>query len=677
VTWRELNKRFRQPASEFLNVHCVFVHKRLYIKTLSLVSHVICRYFLSLGLGLARTPHKWLWLAGVAMMAGLAACGTQPVARTDGHLQEPTRTAAAEDPRTARIPPVVRQVPLPPPPKPRTEEVKYSVVVENEEVRSVLFAIARDTQINIDIHPGIEGRVSLNAIEQTLKQILTRMARQVDMRWESQGDTLVVMPDTPFLRNYRVDYVNVARDVSSQVAVTTQIVGAASGTSTAANAPQQGSTQNNSTLALRGESRNRFWETLERNLRDLLRETDKLLPEGSSESFVSDRSQRQSTATTPERNTPRRVTGTTRSPTTAPAGTAEATGESQSVTESRTLTFREAAYVIVNPESGVISVRATSRQHEKVSEFLEQVTGAARRQVLIEATVVEVLLSDRYQSGVDWSALAKEGLGYTIRQNFIGANLAESPFFSISYANPNAAAGGSIGSTVKLLNTFGTTRVLQSPKLMVLNNQTAVMKVVDNVVYFTVRADTTTNQTTSTTTFTTTQNVVPIGLVMNVTPQISDEDVVLLNVRPSVSRVIGYVNDPNPALATARVTSRVPEIQTREMESVLRVGSGQTAVLGGLMLDSFETNRDGLPIVSRIPVLGDAASYRNDVGRKSELVVFMRPIVIREASVDADLKAYRPYLPDREFFRDTSPSVTLPAPVAPALVQPSRSGSTP
>lgn len=606
----------------------------------------------------------------VVVALTLSACGTQPVARTEGHLAQAAPVGASADAskadteRASRIPPVVRQVPLPPPPQPRAEEIKYSVIVENEDVQSVLFAIARDTQLNIDVHPGIEGAVSINAIDQTLKQILTRMARQVDMRWEMQGDTLTVMPDTPFLKNYRVDYVNVARDVVSNVAVTTQIVGAASSAGTGASAATSsgGTGQNNSTLALRNDSKNRFWDTLEKNLRDLLRETDKLLPEGSSETFVSDRSQRQSATTQSERLAPRRVgttrTGTTRtSAVTATPG--ESVGETQSQSETRTLTFREAASVIVNPETGIVSVRATSRQHEKISEFIEQVAGAARRQVLIEATVVEVLLSDRYQSGVDWSALAKEGLGYTIRQNFIGANLAESPFFSLTYSNPNAAAGGSIGSTVKLLNSFGTTRVLQSPKLMVLNNQTAIMKVVDNIVYFTVRADTTTNQTTTNTTFTTTQNVVPIGLVMNVTAQISNDDVVLLNVRPSVSRVIGYVNDPNPVLANARVTSRVPEIQTREMESVLRVASGQTAVLGGLMLDSFENNRDGLPILSRIPVLGDAASYRNDTARKSELVVFMRPIVVREASVESDLAEYRKLLPGRDFFRDPSPSLNF------------------
>jgi hypothetical protein len=136
-------------------------------------------------------------------------------------------------------------------------------------------------------------------------------------------------------------------------------------------------------------------------------------------------------------------------------------------------------------------VRATSRQHEKVREFIAQVSTSASRQVLIEATVVEVLLNDNYQSGVDWSALGINGLGYSFRQNFTGTNLSEAPFFSVSYSNPNAAAGGNISSTVKLLDSFGTTRVLSSPKIMALNNQTAVLKVVDNRVYFTIQAQVT------------------------------------------------------------------------------------------------------------------------------------------------------------------------------------------
>jgi MSHA biogenesis protein MshL len=595
--------------------------------------------------------------ACVAMALAVSGCGPRPIVKSDAHIEAPPPAALRAD---ARIPAPVRTVPLPPPPEAREAEIKYSVVVANQPVREVLLAMARETRVNFDIHPGIEGTVNLNAIDQTLKQILNRMAKQVDMRWELEGQTITVMPDTPYLRNYRVDYVNLARDVSETVGIATQVIsGGVPGSATA-----QSGSANNSTLTITSTSKHRFWETLEKNIKDMLRETDKLLPEGSSETYVQSRGQA-GVSSTQARSTSQPRTGrttTTQSRTTSDTGPGDTqTRDATEFTEQR-LTFREMASVIVNPESGVVTVRATSRQHEKVQEFLEQVTGSSRRQVLIEATIVEVTLNDNYQTGVDWSALGINGLGYSFRQNIVGPGTSSAPFaldnatpnsFSIAYSNPAAAIGGSISSTIKLLDTFGRTRVLSSPKLMVLNNQTAMLKVVDNRVYFTIKADTVTNQTTSTTTFTSTQNVVPVGFIMNVTPQISDGDMVTINVRPTVTRVIDTVPDPNPTLAAARVTSLIPVTQTREMESVLKVQSGQTAILGGLMLDSFESQRAGLPVASRLPFLGDLVSKRNDTSTKSELVIFIRPYVIRNASVDGDLAAYRRYLPDRDFFRDT------------------------
>ncbi len=583
----------------------------------------------------------------------LAGCGAQPLAKPAGHLQPEVIPRSA-----ASIPPPVRAVPLPPPPEARQAEVKYSVVVANQPVREVLMAMARETRVNFDIHPGIEGSVNLNAIDQTLKQILTRIARQVDLRWEADGDTITVMPDTPFLRSYKVDYVNMARDVSGTIGVQNQVVAPPSASAGGATS----SAQNSSLLKVDNVGRNRFWETLERNVKEMLRETDKLLPEGSSETFVQNRGQ-SAIATNQSRTIAAPRTGrstTTRSGTSVENPGETATREQSEFVEQR-LTFREAASVIVNAETGIISVRGTSRQHEKVSEFLQQVIGSARRQVLIEATVVEIRLNDRYQSGVDWAALGLNGLGYSFRQNLITGELSNplNPFFSVQYSNPNAAAGGNISSTVKLLDTFGNTRVLSSPRIMAVNNQTAVLKVVDNLVYFTVDVTPATFSSTGTVlspaTVKTTPQLVPVGFVMNVTPQIADTDVVVLNVRPTITTKVDEVLDPNPELARANVQNKVPVIRSREFESVLRVPSGSTAILGGLMEDSFVGNRGGLPVLSRVPVFGDAVSFRDDTSSKRELVIFLRPVVIRDPSVEGDLAAYRRYLPADDFFRDTHP----------------------
>jgi len=598
------------------------------------------------------------------LLSAVAGCGTLPVARTDGHLKNEDAKASTVTTGTSSVPQPVRQAPLPPPPIARVEEVKYSVTVNNVPVQELLFAISRDTKVNIDIHPDISGRVTLNAIDQTLKQILTRISKQVDVRWEIDGPNIVVRPDSPYLKIYKVDYVNMQRESTSSIGVQTQVVGPSAGIGGAGGGSTGGGGQNSSIMKIENTSKNRFWETLEKNIKDMLRETDKMLPEGSSETFTQARAQGVTATNRPQTATTQRRTNTQSGQPTQTTSTGPGVAEQAAVQEgaSQTLTFREAASVIMNPETGTLAIRATSRQQEKVGEFIEQISGASRRQVLIEATVVEVILNDAYQSGVDWAALGLQGLGYTIRQNFtsgIQAVPSATQFFSLSYRNPNAASGGDISSTIRLLNSFGNTRVLSSPKIMTLNNQTAVMRVVENTIYWTVQSTITPGAAAGVAaivSYNTTPNVVPEGFIMNVTPQIGENDMINLSVRPSVTRITKFVNDPNPDLARANVVSQVPQIQTREFEAMLRVPSGQTAVLGGLMQDSFAASRDGLPILSRIPVVGDWVSYRNDAGKKSELVVFIRALVIREASVDADLADFRKYLPDAQFFKDASPS---------------------
>jgi general secretion pathway protein D len=576
-------------------------------------------------------------------------------------MQDEARPPAAT--AASSIPPTVRAVPMPPPPETREAEIRYSVVVANQPVRDVLLAMARETKVNFDIHPGVEGTINLNAIDQTLKQILTRIAKQIDMRWETDGQTITVMPDTPYLRTYKVDYVNMSRDVSGSIGVQSQVVTPPTTTSSGGSTTSTSSGQNSSLLKVDNRSKNNFWETLEKNIKDMLRETDKQLPEGSSETFVQARGQAPGSTRTAVRG---RSAATAAGPyggaasvtTTTPADAPSQ--QTQEFTEQR-LTFREAASVIVNPEGGVVSVRATSRQHEKVAEFLATVMGAARRQVLIEATVVEVQLSDQYQSGVDWSALGLNGLGYSFTQSLISGTSTLSntglPFFSVQYSNPNAAAGGAISSTVKLLDKFGNTRVLSSPRIMAINNQTAVLKVVDNLVYFTVEVTPATFSSSgsllSQAITKTTPQLVPVGFVMNVTPQVSDGDVIVLNVRPTVTSQVDVVKDPNPDLARAGQTNLVPVIRSREFESVLRIPSGSTAILGGLMEDKFIGTKGGVPIITRIPFLGELVSYRDDTSSKRELVIFLRPVVVRDPSLEGDLAAYRRYLPSDGFFDDT------------------------
>ncbi len=117
---------------------------------------------------------------------------------------------------------------------------------------------------------------------------------------------------------------------------------------------------------------------------------------------------------------------------------------------------------------------------------------------------------------------------------------------------------------------------------------------------------------------------------MNVIPYISESNEIILNVRPTISRILGFVKDPNPDLATAGVVNLVPEIQVREMESVLRVESGGMVIMGGLMQERTRKDRVGVPFLSKIPIIGKLFLYQKDQLEKTELLIFLRPVVIEK-----------------------------------------------
>lgn len=581
-----------------------------------------------------------LRLAGAFLTALLvAACAPTTLSGgpSAGHLR-----AESVDKKQGSIPqPVQQSIPLPRP-KTTGKTETYSVVVNNVKVHDLLFALARDARLNVDIHPGISGSVTLNAIDQTLPQLLNRIARQVDMRFELDGPNLAVMPDSPYLRHYKIDYVNMSRDVTGTVSTNTQIsTSALTATSNSSSASGGGSV---SRIQIENKSRNRFWESLEKNLKDLLHETDKVFPEGSTETTLEQTVSQSTTGTGSTASASASTRGSTAPPSLANSPNPAAM-QNTGATVVKRMTFREAASVIANPESGVITVRATSRQHEKVQEFLDRVMHNARRQVLIEATIVEVNLSDNYQQGIDWSNTGSTGFSLTRSSNTANVTSAVEPY-GLVYRN--TARG--ITALVDMLRGFGTTKVLSSPKLTVMNNQTATLKVSEDFVYFNVKQDVATStNTTPVKTTTTTPQSVSIGFFMSLTAQVSDDDVVTLNVRPSISSISDLKQDPNPDLAG--IENKIPQIRTREIESMMRVRSGDIAVLGGLMEDRIDNKSGRFPGVGDIPLVGEIFTTRNNASSKSELVILLRPTVIKDAALDGDFGAFADTLPNRDFFR--------------------------
>ncbi len=531
----------------------------------------------------------------------VVACGaTNPPTVSEGHIKSKDESAETK----GSIPSPVTQVPALPRPGRREKLETYTVVVNQVPIRELLFSMARDADLNLDIDNNITGKITMNAIDQTLPKILERIESQADIIYFVKGNTLKVMADKPYLHTYDINYLNIERSSSGKVSVSTEIGATATGIQ---NTGSSGGGDNKANSEIENKSTNAFWSTITRNIGGILGEEVK------------------------------------------------ASSGSSIVTSNN---------IIVNREAGVIAVRATAKLHKTINAFINQVVGNVQRQVLIEATIAEVRLSDHYQAGIDWSLISETATvgGSTAItkgsvQDVIGGNLGSSPFFQLATAG--SISGNPLNITLKALETFGDVKVLSSPKVMALNNQTAILKVVDNEVFFTtnVEVDSGSVNQNSTVVIDTDINTVPIGFVMAVTPYIDKEKVVTLNVRPTISRIIRFVNDPNPLLAEQGVTSQIPVIQVREIETMLKIDNGETAVIGGLMQDQINKENRGVPILSSIPFLGALFSYTDEEYIKSELVIFIRPVVMEDASLDGDLADYKKYLLE-DLQQDTSKKLT-------------------
>lgn len=538
---------------------------------------------------------SWWFGFGVVMLS-LSGCAAMK-GYVHQHDTEASKSKAEKSvrrsPRTANkrkapAPQIISSMAPIPKPRPYRKTPGHSVVVSKVPVSELLFSLARDANLNVDIDDRIDDVVTLNAINQPLETILERIEELADIRFTLKNNFLKVSKDAPFIKNYPIGYLNLARTSESSVYISTEI----SSTGQGANSTSSGGgNSNNSSTGIKNTADHNLWSNIISNIATIIEQP-----------FAD-------------------------------------TGK-----EGGALPNHD--NIIPNRETGVIAVRAKARQHKYIEHFLNQILASARRQVMIEATIAEVKLNDTYQAGIDWSLVKDDVLEFTsVAQTVTDITLATPPNFTLTL-NDLDFGGDALQSTLSALETFGDVSIMSSPRVMALNNQTAMLKVVDNIVYFSVdvfidRGDGDNSETFIT--YETEINSLPVGFVMSVTPFVDTENSVTLNIRPTISRVIGYARDPNPALAEVDVVSEIPIIQVREVESVLKVTNGNIAVIGGLMQDVSSSKKQGIPFLSRIPFLGPLFRYDDDSKEKTELVIFIKPVIMSNPNFDKNYKHYQKY----------------------------------
>ena len=306
--------------------------------------------------------------------------------------------------------------------------------------------------------------------------------------------------------------------------------------------------------------------------------------------------------------------------------------------------------ISINKAANIISVYANSKAQKAIESYIEQAKRNYATQVLIEAKVVEVKLNDEYKAGINWTLTEDTGKTTTDPStgestpimntllNIVGA--AGSTSGLVSGTIDKAFGNKNLNVVIDAMQTFGDTKTLSSPRISTLNNQKATLDFVNTIVYFSIEKeeeeDTDGNTTTD---YTSTKQEEEVGVKLEITPTIDlKNNEVILNVKPEMSSLVGYVEDP------VTPGNKVPQIQKRTLETSLRIGSGDIMVIGGLMSENTTNSSNGVPFLMSIPLLGNLFKSRSNSKEMTETVIFIKATI-----VDRDNSLGRR---DRQFYKE-------------------------
>lgn len=478
-----------------------------------------------------------------------------------------------------------------------TPEARIDVEVADTPAKAFFAGLSADTPYNIVVQPEVAGSISLRLRNVTVPEVLEAVQAAYGYGVRRLGTGYLIQPATLQTRLFQVDYLDLERRGTSRTRVSSGQV------------TQGGNRQYGSGASGVGEN-------------------GEITNDGGTSSTDGQRSQ-------------------------------ETTGTSIS-TRTRSDFWHEIELglrallgtdpgrnVVVNAQAGVIAVRATPNELREVEDYLKQIQHVVTRQVVLEAKILEVELSNGFQAGINWAAVISNGdsnytIGTRAPQGGFTRDLLSQPRSDITQSPgtpvtslPGTSLGGAFtlaldftdfSAFIDLLSTQGATRVLSSPRVSTLNNQKAIIKAGTDEFFVTNISSNTVTGTASSTSRNVELTPFFSGIALDVLPQIATDGVVTLHIHPTVSDVTDQVK----RLTVGGVTDEVPLAfsQVRESDSVVKARSGQVIVIGGLMRTTRSKSEFGAPGLSRIPLLGNLFKSQQKVERKTELVILLRPLVV-------------------------------------------------
>jgi len=541
----------------------------------------------------------------------------------------------SETPAIPEISPIIM-----PPPAVEDEKLITLSVTEDVPLRDVFVEIARKADMDLEIDPGVKGGIIFRAKDKPFTEVVTRICDLADLRCIIRNHVLKVSLDTPYIVNYPVDFLNLVRSNKGEINITSKVLsssvtggtGASTGASGVSGTPGGGSSSNDnfstgSKDALQSSYEGDLWKAVEEGVKAIMANYN-----GKSTGISGG-----ATAASVTPGAPIAVPGKAATP--------------NSPMDNNFLTL--------NKQAGVITVLAPEKKQREIKRYLDSVQMAESAQVLIEAKVVEVDLSDEYSSGIKWDVVGKNLSG-----TFNSATNAVNPFVGTQAITGTLTplhifgTDTTLDSAVSFTQQFGTTRTLSSPRINAMNNQQAVMTFAENAVFFQISFQQT--QTVSAAAPQTLSGIsssvqtVPIGVIMTLQPSINlDTQEITMNIRPTISSLLGTVPDPAVPIAIAQLPSAsqtllkgtqnlIPQIQVRELDSILKIKSGDVMVIGGLMSEKHIDVDNGVPGLMKLPYIGNLFRSTSHNVQNQETVIFIKATIIPASGKVSD--------PDKDFY---------------------------
>jgi MSHA biogenesis protein MshL len=579
----------------------------------------------------------------IAMIViGLTGCASSAKRETYDLINAELKDAASASKGAAATPNAVSNALLPPmqtirPTIARPIEERFSVAFNNVPATQFFTAIAAGTRYNMLVHPDVSGTISANLKDVTLFEALDAIRDMYGYDYSVNGNRISIKPLTLQTRIFHINYLT-----GSRIGTSTSRVNSGSGLS-----PQQNSSNTSNPSATGGG----------------LLPTQTTTQGGQNTGRAAGDSSRIESTTNSDfwgelKDSLRTIVGMQEKGSTIPG--------------------KEGRSVVVSPQSGVIVVRAMPDELRAVADYLKLAQISVERQVILEAKILEIQLNDSFQSGVNWASFASiagirnnrtaagfiapgtslasaaqsNDLSSTIGTTSVTTGLAGNSTLSATTSLALSATGNPAGSIfgfafqtnnfatlLTFLETQGTVHVLSSPRIATLNNQAAILKVgTDDFFVTNVSSNTNQNASTTSTTPEVTLQQFFSGVVLDVTPQIDEDNNITLHVHPSVTQV-STQNKLIDLGSLGRLNLPLASSNTSETDSVVRGGNGQVIAIGGLMRQTTTSDKSQVPGAGDVPIVGGLFRSTERLTQKRELVILIKPTVVQDgAAWDKDIQ---------------------------------------